>query len=131
MRQPIKTFPKKSRQRRAQRDSAHRLRSVRLVLGGLSAVKVGHKYGDSPRAVSIWVERFKALGEKGLVSSTRSGRPPKLLSRQMKQLEQYVTTSRKKSLRVSGGTLVLIIKKKFRTTMTRRQCERILKRLRS
>lgn len=111
------------------RSVIHRLRSVRRVLRGLSAVKVGWMYGDSPRAVAYWVTRFKAHGARGLEVLPRSGRPSKINSEQMKKLKTFVIKSRAKSQRVSGGVLATFIKKAFGVTLTSRQCGRILKRM--
>ena len=107
----------------------HRLRSVRRVLGGLSAVKVGQLYGDSPRAVSYWVERFKARGVAGLNVSPRSGRPSKISPAQRRRVEAFVAKAREHLERVSGGILATFIKEALGVTITRRQCERILKQL--
>lgn len=123
------TNNKPAKNKRPQRSPAHRLRSVRLVLAGASTVKVGKKYGDSPGAVGQWVKRFKEHGAKGLESAARSGRPSSLTTSQQRRLEAYLEKERAESRKVSGGILATFIVRTFGVTLTRRQCERILKRL--
>jgi len=108
---------------------AHKLRIVRLVLGGLSTVKAGQKYEDSQRAVSNWVQRFKKYGAKGLEEASRPGRPSTLNPSQMKKLKVFVSTTRTKSEIVSGRLIADFIKKSFGVTLTRQQGRRILNRL--
>jgi transposase len=88
-------------------------------------------YGDSPRAVSYWVTRFKARGREGLTVLPRSGRPSKLSPKQFKMIERFIAKSRVKRERVSGFILSQFIKKSFGCAMTRQQCRRILVRLSS
>jgi len=107
------------------------MRSVRLVLTGLSAVAVARRFGDSPRAVSKWVERFKAAGADGLAEKQRSGRPSTLSPVQEKRLRALIDQADGRSEPMSGGILAAYVAKHFRVTLTRRQCERILKRLRA
>ncbi len=120
---------KKRRKIRVLRSPAHRLRSVWLVLGGLSAVKVGRRYGDSSRAVSNWVQRFKKDGAKGLEDAPHPGRPSTLNLSQERKLGAFVAKAGTGSRKVIGGILAAFIKQAFGATLTRRQCERILKRL--
>lgn len=123
---PKKKAGKKSRQRRS---AAHKLRSVRLVLGGLSAVQVGRKYGDASRAVSYWVQRFKEQGAKGLEEAPRSGRPSTIAPAQMKKLKAFVSATRAKPSVVSGRILADFIKRNFGVTFTRQHGRRILNQL--
>jgi len=120
---------RKARGTRNVRSAAHKLRSVRRVLGGLSAVKVAALYGDSPRAVSNWVARFKARGAAGLETAMRSGRPSALSPSQLSQVERHVRECRKRSERVSGPRLSAFIASKFGVSLTRQHCLRIIKRV--
>lgn len=122
--------PQKTNKRTRQlRSAAHKLRSVRRVLGGLSTVKVGIKYGDSQRAVADWVQRFKKHGAKGLEVPPRSGRPSTISPAQMKKLNAFVSMTRARSETVSGQLLADFIKKSFGVALTRQQGRRILNRL--
>ena len=123
-----KQSPMKKRKPRVLRNPTHRLRSVRLVLAGGSTVEVGRKYSDSQRAVANWVKRYKRHGVKGLQDAPVSGRPPKINQTQEKKLLAFLARAQKASRKVSGGILASFIKDTFGVTLTRRQCERILKR---
>lgn len=122
---------KTQRENRSHRTAAQRLRSVKLVLSGLSAVAVAKRFGDSPRAVAKWVERFEASGTDGLVEKPRSGRPSSLSPVQEKRLRAFVEHADAQAEPMSGGILAEHVAKHFGITLTRRQCERILKRLRT
>jgi transposase len=117
---------KKTRKRTS---ASHKLRCVRLVLGGLSAVKVGRKYGNSPRAVANWVQRFKKQGAKALHEAPHTGRPPTINPSQMKKLKSFVSRARTRSEPVSGRILAEFIKRSYGVTLTRQQARRILNRL--
>jgi transposase len=107
----------------------HRLHSVALVLAGFSASQAAQVYGDSPRAVAYWVERYKKGGLAGLNEEARPGRPPRLDVKQLQKLRMFVEQTRKKSASVNGDVLAKHIKNSFGITFTTRQCWRILKRL--
>ena len=98
-------------------------------MAGFSAVQVGHMYGDSPRAVAYWVERFKASGLAAMQERVRSGRPSRLNPLQMEELKSLVRQSGKKSKSINANTLAVYIKKTFKISYTTRQCWRILKQL--
>lgn len=124
---PSRKEATKSRKRTS---ASHRLRSVRLVVvGGLSAVKAGQKYGDSPRAVANWVQRFKKHGAKGLEEAPHPGRPSTINQKQTKMLKAFVAKARAKSETVSGPMLAKFIKKSTGVTLTRQQARRILNRI--
>lgn len=108
---------------------AHKLRSVRLVLNGASTVEAAAKYGDSQRAVSNWVRRFKAGGKDALTEAPRSGRPPVLTSNQLKRIAAFATRVRLKSETVSGPAVVEFIKNQFGVTLTPQHARRMLRRL--
>ena len=107
----------------------HRLHCVALDLNGCSASEVGRIFGDSPRAVSYWVTRFKKDGLDGLREEARPGRPPKLNPSQMKKLQIFLQQSRARSPLVKAQTISEYISKQFGIVLTVRQCWRIVKRL--
>jgi transposase len=107
----------------------HRLHCVALVNHGLSASQVARAFGDSPRAVSYWVTRFKKEGIEGLHEETRPGRPSKLNPSQTKKLQAFLKHSRARSEPVKAGTLSAYISNEFNIVITPGQCRRILKRL--
>ena len=99
----------------------HRLHSVALVLQGFSIKEVAGFYGDSPRVVAYWVERFKASGIEGLEEKPR-GRRDRLTPLQMERLRGFV---KKNSDRITGPMLSEYIKTSFGVSLTERQCQRI------
>jgi len=74
------------------------------------------------------VQRFKRFGAAGLKDSPpRSGRPSKLNPAQKEKMKAFVAKAHAQSQGISGGILAAFIKESFGVTLTRRQCERILK----
>lgn len=55
----------------------HRVHAVLLVAHGLNCSQVAALFGDSPRAVAYWRQRYQAHGTSGLRDEKRTGRPPK------------------------------------------------------
>ena len=107
------------------RSAAHRLRSVKLVLAGDSASAVARARGDSPRAVSYWVSRYKESGEAGLGTRARSGRPPRLSQPQLRRVRAHV----ERTGALTGAALAAYVKGEFGVSLTRQQCRRILNRI--
>ena len=107
----------------------HRVHCVALVYFGLSASEVARAFGDSPRAVSYWVTRFKKDGLNGLHDEDNRGRPSKLNSDQKKKLLSFIQQSRAKAQTVKPEMLSKYITNEFGVVLTTRQCFRILKRL--
>lgn len=107
-----------------------RLKCVKLVQSGKSASEVARLHGQSPRAVSYWVTRFKQRGVDGLNDTrTHSGRKPRLTSAQMKKANRFVKGFQTKSKPVTGIILSKYIRDTFGVTLTLRQCQRIIKAL--
>lgn len=125
----VRVGKRKATKKRNTRGAAHKLRSVRRVLRGLSAVKVAALYGDSPRAVANWVARFRARGAAGLETAARSGRPATLSPAQAKRVERYVRESRERSEPMTGPRLAAFIADRFGVRITRQHCVRIIKRV--
>jgi len=103
---------------------SHRLHCVALVLHGSSASEVARIFGDSPRAVAYWVKWFQSRGIDGLKEESRSGRPSKLNATQAKDVQQFISCSK----RLKAETLSEHIEKTYGISLTVRQCSRILKR---
>jgi len=53
----------------------HRLHGVLLVASGVSCYQVAELFGQSPRTVQYWVQRFEKSGFAGLQEKERLGRP--------------------------------------------------------
>ena len=66
----------------------HRLHGILLVSQGLSCCEVGDLFGQDPRTVERWVQRFNTNGFAGLIEGERQGRPCRLTQAQWQQLGQ-------------------------------------------
>jgi transposase len=68
----------------------HRLHGVLLVAHGMNCSQVADLLGDAPRTVAYWAERFEEEGLAGLQEGARSGRPSKLDSDQVSDLQRVL-----------------------------------------
>ena len=109
----------------------HRLHSVALVLNGISSVETGRIYGDSARAVSYWVTRFKQNGIEGLYEESRPGRPSRLSADQLIRLQTFMKKTTTLSKPLNAETVASYILKEFEIFLTHRQCWRILKKMKA
>jgi len=111
----------------------HRLHAVLLVVQGMSCHKVASMLGDAPRTVAYWVTRFKKDGFDGLTDAARPGRPCRLSSSQMEELE-VVLRGEPSAYGLQGlwdgKTLGTFIDMKWNITLGVRQCQRIFRSMR-
>src|SRR5438045_1529157 len=68
----------------------HRLHGVLLVAEGMSCPQVAGLFGDSPRTVEYWVQRFEHKGLAGLADADRPGRPTRLTAEQLEQVDRVL-----------------------------------------
>lgn len=122
-------MPRLTKKRNTPRTSAHKLRSVRAVLAGDSAVSVGKRYGDSARAVAYWVTQYRAGGAAGLKVRPRSGRPMKLSPKQQRRIERFIRATLREGERPTGQALSSFASQSFGVSMTVQHCRRIISRL--
>ena len=59
-----------------------------MVAHGLNCCQVSGLLGDAPRTVAYLVERFQIRGLAGLREGERSGRPPKLVDKQLADVQR-------------------------------------------
>ncbi len=64
----------------------NRLHDLLLVSEGMSCHDLGIIFGEDPRTVERWVKRFNEKGFNALKEGKRSGRPPKLTTQQMAEI---------------------------------------------
>lgn len=64
----------------------HRLHGVLLVCSGMSSYEVAELFGQSPRTVQYWVQRFEGRGFAGLEEGERPGRPGALDAATLKRV---------------------------------------------
>jgi transposase len=109
----------------------HRLHGVLLVAQGMSCCQVGDLLGDASRTVEYWVHRFERKGLAGLQEGERSGRPSRLSSQQVAEI-QAALRGRPSDFGLSGNlwdgkTLAAHIEKKYDVVLGARQCRRFFR----
>ena len=111
----------------------HRLHGVLLVARGMNAPRVARLLGDGVRTVEYWVERFNQDGFAGLVEGERSGRPRKLSTEQLEELEAVLRASpRLQSISANlwdGKTVSHWINQRWGVELSTRQCQRLFRQL--
>ena len=65
----------------------HRLHGVLLVAQGLTCPEVAALLGDASRSVQYWVRRFEEAGLAGLQEGERPGRPRRLSTKQLGEID--------------------------------------------
>jgi transposase len=109
----------------------HRLHGVLLVAQGLNCCQAADLLGDAPRTVAYWVERYEENGLAGLQEQSRSGRPKKLNSDQLADL-QRVVRSQPSEIGLTGNlwdgkTISAYLREKHGVELCARQCRRLLR----
>jgi transposase len=111
----------------------HRLHGVLLVAQGMTCPEVARRLGDAPRSVEYWVHRFEGQGLGGLTEGARSGRPPRLNEKQMKEIGRVLRDKPSDAgMRVNlwdGKTLSAWIEKAYGIQLRVRQCQRLFRHL--
>ena len=113
----------------------HRLHGVLLVAQGLHCSQAADLLGDAPRAIAYWVERYEEKGLAGLREKSRSGRPKKLNSGQLADL-QRVIPSQPSEMGLAGNlwdgkTISVYLGEKHGVELSTRQCRRLLRQWKS
>jgi transposase len=111
----------------------HRLHGILLVAQGKSSAEVAQLLGDSSRTVQYWIRRFEAEGFAGLVEDERSGRPARLNTEQLQEIDAAL---RKAPMEIGlpvnlwdGKTLSAFIRQRFGVDIGVRQCQRLFRQL--
>ena len=112
----------------------HRLHGVLLVAHGVSCREAAGVLGDAPRTVENWVHRFEAQGLAGLSEAERPGRPSRLSSSQIAEVESALRQSPAAAGIEGGGvwdgkTLSRYLEQKFEVELKTRQCQRLFRQL--
>ena len=111
----------------------HRLHAILLAAKGWSSYQISDLFGDAPRSIQDWINRYEQYGPEGLKDKPKVGRPPKLSKEQL----SVVGTALRSSPEVlgfnrqlwDGITLSEFIREEFDTELGIRQCQRILRQL--
>jgi transposase len=112
----------------------HRLHGVLLVAHGISCREAAGVLGDAPRTVENWVHRFESRGLAGLTDGERPGRPSRLSSAQLVQVENALRQTPTEAGVKGGGvwdgkTLSRYLQEQFGVDLKARQCQRLFRQL--
>ncbi len=94
----------------------HRLTAMKFILQGQTIPQVARRMDIADRPLRKWLHRFNKKGPKGLSDAPRSGQPPKLKTKQVKQFKQRVrkgVTKQDNVCSLSGKDLQQILQKEF------------------
>lgn len=112
----------------------HRLHCVLLVAEGRSCYEVSQWFHGDPHTVQNWVHLYEASGCEGLKSKKRVGRPNKLNGLNFGLLKRDLQTSPNKlgysGVVWTGQEFAIYLTECHRITLSIRQCQRLLKKLR-
>jgi len=108
-----------------------RVFAVNMVLSGTTAAQVGASAGVSRATVSGWVKTADEKGFEALHSKERSGRPPKLNSTQLAEIDIAIQSNPAEyGFKVwDGPSLSEHIKLKYGIEMSARSCQRLFHKL--
>ena len=112
----------------------HRLQGVLLVAHGISCREAASVLGDAPRTVENWIHRFEEEGLAGLTDGERPGRPSRLSSIQLADVEAALRQTPAAAGVTGGGvwdgkTLSRYLEQKFGVGLKTRQCQRLFRQL--
>src|ERR1700693_1760051 len=109
----------------------HRLHGVLLVAQGMTCPEVARVLGDGPRTFEYWVRRFEQKGLSGLREGQRPGRPSRLSTEQIREVNRVLRAKPSDAgMRVNlwdGKTLSAWIDKQYRIRGGVRQCQRLFR----
>lgn len=111
----------------------HRLHGILLVAHGMNCPEVARLLGDAPRTVENWVRRFERDGLAGLVDGERQGRPSRLTTEQLAQVDRLLRQP-PSGIGISGQlwdgkTLSAYIAQEFGVKLGVRQAQRLFRQL--
>ena len=113
----------------------HELHCVLLVGLGRSCHEVAGWFGDSTRTIERWVGAFNRLGVVGLCAHCPAGRTPRLRAETAQrvafELKQAPCVCGFPDARWGGRLLKQHLQARYGVTMSLRQCQRTLRRLRT
>lgn len=129
--QSIRTAVKSSRDQLL----LHELHCVLLVCLGRSCHEVGGWFGDSTRTIERWVSAFNRHGVAGLCAHRPGGRRPRLPSDTVQrvtfEIRQLPSVCGFPDALWCGRLLMQHLREHYGVTMSLRQCQRTLRRLRT
>ena len=109
----------------------HRLHVLLLVSLGRSCYEVAAWFGENPRTIERWVQRYEAQGLEGLQDHHHGGRPSKLSAEQAPRLEQQLRQAPPLlgygQARWSGKLLCRHLEEHYGLRFSLRQCQRLMR----
>lgn len=109
----------------------HRLHCVLLVESGLNCSEIASIFGENSRTIGLWVDHFKQMGLDGLKEKNKAGRPRKCSHEQLQRLQQdlhqHPRTFAYNESHWNGVVLQQHLKQHYQIILSRRQCQRLLK----
>jgi transposase len=109
----------------------HRLHGILLICSGRNCYEVAEIFGQSPRTVHYWVQRFEAHGFAGLQETQRPGRPSVIDKKIQTQIGKDLRRSPRdlgyKQNLWDGKLLSHHLAQKYRVRLGVRQCQRLFK----
>jgi len=113
----------------------HRLHCVMMVEQGKSISEVANLFEDDVSSVARWVRHFNIFGIQGLHDDNKSGRPAKLTIDQLRELKYKLGKPPHsfgyEKQQWDGRLLMQYLKQEYDISLGMRQCQRLLKNLKS
>lgn len=107
----------------------HRLHGILLACEGMSSYEIGDLFGQDPRTVQYWINRFEKSGFAGLQEGERTGRPRKIGDELMEQLGLDLRRSPRDfkytQTMWDGRLLSYHLSKRYDIDIGVRQCQRL------
>lgn len=106
----------------------HKVECVNLVLGGMMPSELSKYVAESKNTITMWVKTADECGFEALHTKKQTGRPPKLSSLQLDEIEAALKEDDpvKYGYRVwDGPSLSSYIKEKHGVALSVRQCQRL------
>ena len=109
----------------------NRVAAVNAVLSGVSPTQAAGWFGMTGRSLTGWVKKVDEQGFSSLKDKPRQGAPSKLSATQLEEIDKILQSSPADySCKVwDGPTLSSIIKQKYGTELSTRQCQRLFHKL--
>jgi len=79
-----------------------RMEAARLLRAGLSQSEVARKVGAHRQSVSRWARELEHSGVRGLRKAERTGRPPKLIAAQLRDMNAHSSAGPRASASPAG-----------------------------
>lgn len=106
----------------------HKVEMVNLVLSGLTPSYLSQYCGDSKNAITLWVKIADEQGFDALHTKKHPGRPRKLTSEQLTELQQILEADNPKEYGYNvwdGPSLSAFIAERYSVSIGQRQCQRM------